>query len=171
MDILNTITSESNITIYKDTETINKSYVNQTLNIINFPQDIKSVEFRLNCDSDDYCFMRYSAGWTVALCIAYLLVFIIGLVGNLSVLWIILTFRRTYDLSVFNSCNKVFNGLISNLAFADLLVVIFCLPPTLIGNIFSPWILGRFVCKAVPYLQGVSVTASVYTLVAISADR
>ncbi|KAI2802929.1 Neuropeptide FF receptor 2 [Blomia tropicalis] len=33
------------------------------------------------------------------------------------------------------------------------------------------WVLGRMVCKAVPYLQGVSVNASVYTLVAISIDR
>lgn len=35
----------------------------------------------------------------------------------------------------------------------------------------TAWVLGRVVCKAVPYLQGVSVNASVYTLVAISIDR
>ncbi|GFQ69061.1 neuropeptide SIFamide receptor [Trichonephila clavata] len=33
------------------------------------------------------------------------------------------------------------------------------------------WILGLFLCKAVAYLQGVSVCASVNTLVAISVDR
>ena len=98
---------------------------------------IKSVEITQNCIDGQYdCLLRYSTGWTVALCVAYLFVFFIGLVGNMSVLWIIYSFRRTYELSVFNSCNKVFNGLIGNLAFADLLVVIFCLPPTLVGNIF-----------------------------------
>ena len=98
---------------------------------------LKGVEVSRTCDQGDFCFMRYSTVWTIALCVAYLFVFFIGLVGNLSVLWIIWKFRRTHDLSMFNSCNKVFNGLIGNLAFADLLVVLFCLPPTLIGNIFS----------------------------------
>ena len=33
------------------------------------------------------------------------------------------------------------------------------------------WILGEFMCKLVTYLQGVSVSASVNTLVAISIER
>jgi hypothetical protein len=113
---------------------LNKSLVNESLdtNI----RDIRN-ELQLSCDSNHGCFMRYSIIWTLALCIAYLFVFFIGLIGNMSVLWIIITLRRTHNLSVFSTCNKVFNGLIGNLAFADLLVVIFCLPPTLIGNIFS----------------------------------
>ncbi|CAG7825963.1 unnamed protein product [Allacma fusca] len=35
----------------------------------------------------------------------------------------------------------------------------------------SAWILGWFLCKTVPYVQGVTVCASVYSLVAISMDR
>ncbi|KAL6435401.1 hypothetical protein ACFW04_005409 [Cataglyphis niger] len=35
----------------------------------------------------------------------------------------------------------------------------------------SAWILGWFMCKAVAYIQGVSVAASVYSLVAVSLDR
>jgi hypothetical protein len=113
---------------------LNKSLVNHSLHT-----NIREMrnELQLGCDSNYGCFMRYSIIWTMALCIAYLFVFFIGLIGNMSVLWIIITLRRTHNLSVFNTCNKVFNGLIGNLAFADLLVVIFCLPPTLIGNIFS----------------------------------
>lgn len=79
----------------------------------------------------------YPASWTVALCIAYLIVFLIGLVGNLSVLWVIFVLRRNSCHSMFATCNKVFNGLIGNLALADSLVILFCLPPTLIGNIFT----------------------------------
>ncbi|KYM78585.1 Neuropeptide FF receptor 2 [Atta colombica] len=35
----------------------------------------------------------------------------------------------------------------------------------------TSWILGWFMCKAVAYIQGVSVAASVYSLVAVSLDR
>lgn len=35
----------------------------------------------------------------------------------------------------------------------------------------TAWILGLFMCKAVSYLQGVAVSASINTLVAVSADR
>ncbi|XP_023229586.1 neuropeptide SIFamide receptor-like [Centruroides sculpturatus] len=64
-----------------------------------------------------------------------------------------------------------FHFLLVNLAVADLQVVVFYLPATLVGHIFGPWILGLFICKAATYLQGVSVCASVHTLVAISIDR
>ena len=36
---------------------------------------------------------------------------------------------------------------------------------------FSAWVMGWLLCKAVPYIQGVAVCASVYSLVAISTDR
>ena len=37
--------------------------------------------------------------------------------------------------------------------------------------VFSGWPFGAFLCKSTPYLQGVSVCASVYTLAAIALDR
>ncbi|KRT84258.1 G protein-coupled receptor, partial [Oryctes borbonicus] len=33
------------------------------------------------------------------------------------------------------------------------------------------WVLGWWMCKTVPYIQGVSVAASVYSLIAVSLDR
>jgi hypothetical protein len=36
---------------------------------------------------------------------------------------------------------------------------------------FAAWIMGWVICKTVPYLQGVSVSASINTLVAISVER
>lgn len=86
---------------------------------------------------------RYSPVWTLALSIAYLVVFFLGLVGNLSVLWVIFILRRNSRQSMFATCNKVFNGLIGNLALADLLVIIFCLPATLISNIFTRKLLSE----------------------------
>ena len=35
----------------------------------------------------------------------------------------------------------------------------------------TAWVLGSIICKLVPYLQGVSVSASVYTLVAVAVER
>ncbi|PZC75711.1 hypothetical protein B5X24_HaOG205743, partial [Helicoverpa armigera] len=35
----------------------------------------------------------------------------------------------------------------------------------------TPWVLGWLMCKTVPYVQGLSVAASVYSLVAVSLDR
>lgn len=36
---------------------------------------------------------------------------------------------------------------------------------------YTEWTLGSFICKTVSYMQGVSVTASVSTLMAISVER
>lgn len=37
--------------------------------------------------------------------------------------------------------------------------------------IFSAWILGATICKLLPFFQGVSVCASVYSLVAVAVER
>lgn len=37
--------------------------------------------------------------------------------------------------------------------------------------LLSAWVLGWLMCKTVPYIQGVSVAASVYSLIAVSLDR
>ncbi|CAL8107549.1 unnamed protein product [Orchesella dallaii] len=94
--------------------------------------------------------------------IGYIFVFLFGVVGNCSVLIVVAKLHRMRTVTNFFICN---------LALADLLVLLFCLLPNLISNIFVPWILGWFLCKTVPYIQGVSVCASVYSLVAISMER
>ncbi|CAH0381766.1 unnamed protein product [Bemisia tabaci] len=38
-------------------------------------------------------------------------------------------------------------------------------------HILKTWVLGWYMCKVVPYVQGVSVAASVYSLIAVSIDR
>jgi hypothetical protein len=38
-------------------------------------------------------------------------------------------------------------------------------------RVFTAWLLGWWMCKTVPYVQGVSVAASVYSLIAVSLDR
>ncbi|XP_061787671.1 neuropeptide FF receptor 2-like [Nerophis lumbriciformis] len=65
----------------------------------------------------------------------------------------------------------VTNLFILNLAISDLLVGIFCMPTTLVDNIITGWPFGNMVCKLSGMVQGISVSASVFTLVAIAVDR
>lgn len=42
-------------------------------------------------------------------------------------------------------------------AVADLLLGVFCMPFTLIGQLLRDFIFGSFMCKIIPYFQGESV--------------
>lgn len=70
---------------------------------------------------------RHSLYMTAVYCVAYLLVFAIGLVGNCFVIAVVFRTPRM---------RTVTNFFIVNLAVADILVIIFCLPATLMSNIF-----------------------------------
>lgn len=66
--------------------------------------------------------------WSITiLIVSYLFVFCIGFVGNVTVIYIIL---RTPQMKTAT------NLYISSLAVADLLIVIICLPSTLVSNIY-----------------------------------
>ncbi|XP_054156214.1 neuropeptide SIFamide receptor-like [Oppia nitens] len=110
----------------------------------------------------DQLWFRHSSSVSIILCMAYTIVFILGIVGNCCVVIVVVQSPRM---------RTVTNFFIVNLAFADILVLIFCLPATLISNLLIPWIFGAIMCKAVAYLQGVVVSASINTLVAVSIDR
>ncbi|XP_050055207.1 neuropeptide SIFamide receptor-like isoform X3 [Aphis gossypii] len=107
--------------------------------------------------------MRYSPEVTVLFCIAYTAVFVVGFVGNMSVVLVVYK-----NVRMQSSPTNIF---IVNLAIADLLVIVVCVPFTLIGSITTEWRLGLVICKLVPYFQGVSVNASINTLMAISVER
>ncbi|XP_014672862.1 PREDICTED: neuropeptide FF receptor 2-like [Priapulus caudatus] len=94
--------------------------------------------------------------------VAYALVFVVGIVGNCFVIAVVARTPQMWCATHF---------FIANLAFADVLVLMFCLPVNFIQNVFFDYILGLFVCKVVTWLQGVSVSVSVTTLAAISLER
>jgi len=125
---------------YISNETIIKSTnLNSNLSISDLKLETEdNIEdyIKTLCNISFGCYLRHSITWTIAYLIAYLIVFLIGLIGNLSVLWIIYTLRKQKGTSSVSS-NKVFYRFVGNLALADLLVVLLCLPPTLIGNIFG----------------------------------
>lgn len=71
--------------------------------------------------------MRHSPALIAIFCMAYSLVFVLGILGNSLVISVVFRSPRM---------RTVTNFFIVNLACADILVVIFCLPATLLGNIF-----------------------------------
>ncbi|TRY83203.1 hypothetical protein DNTS_035114 [Danionella cerebrum] len=94
--------------------------------------------------------------------VSYLLIFIVCMLGNGVVCFIVLRSKNM---------RTVTNLFILNLAISDLLVGIFCMPTTLVDNIITGWPFGSLVCKLSGMVQGISVSASVFTLVAIAVDR
>ncbi|XP_076335187.1 cholecystokinin receptor-like [Tachypleus tridentatus] len=65
----------------------------------------------------------------------------------------------------------VTNVFLMNLAISDLLLGVFCMPFTLVGSLLRNFIFGDIICRLIPYLQAVSVSVSVWTLVSISFER
>ncbi|XP_060602876.1 neuropeptide SIFamide receptor-like isoform X2 [Ruditapes philippinarum] len=98
----------------------------------------------------------------IVYCVSYVLVFVIGLIGNSFVIAVIYK-----DPSMRN----VTNYFILNMSVADIIIAVFCVPFTLLGNIYSGWRYGAFLCKITPYVQSVVQCASVNTLAAIAFDR
>ncbi|KAM9858164.1 neuropeptide FF receptor 1 like 2 [Aulostomus maculatus] len=94
--------------------------------------------------------------------LAYLFIFLLCMGGNILVCVIVLGNRRM---------RTVTNLFILNLAISDLLVGIFCVPTTLVDNLITGWPFSNTVCKMSGFVQGVSVSASVFTLVAIAVER
>lgn len=103
---------------------------------------------------------------TIALTIMYCLSFILGFVGNLMSLRV-LTNRRSRRLAGVSATRS----LLVNLAVCDLAVVCVCMPITLGSRIYTAWVYGDLLCRAVPFTQAVSVSASVLTLTVISVNR
>ncbi|XP_047035294.1 orexin/Hypocretin receptor type 1-like [Helicoverpa zea] len=90
------------------------------------------------------------------------IVFVIGLIGNALVC--IAVYRN-------HSMRTVTNYFIVNLAVADFMVILICLPPTVLWDVTQTWFFGTAMCRIVLYFQSVSVTVSVLTLTFISVDR
>ncbi|KAH8347379.1 hypothetical protein KR059_010097 [Drosophila kikkawai] len=87
---------------------------------------------------------------------------ITGFLGNLLVILVV----------VFNNnMRSTTNLMIVNLAVADLLFVILCIPFTAADYVTDYWPFGGFWCRSVQYLIVVTAFASIYTLVLMSIDR
>ncbi|XP_045492261.1 cholecystokinin receptor-like [Colias croceus] len=92
----------------------------------------------------------------------YFLIFLLSISGNCLVIATLTSNRRM---------RTVTNVYLLNLAISDFLLGVFCLPFTLVGQIYRRFLFGATLCKLIPFLQAVSVSVDVWTLVAISLER
>lgn len=72
------------------------------------------------------------------------IVFVIGLIGNALVC--IAVYRN-------HSMRTVTNYFIVNLAVADFMVILICLPPTVLWDVTETWFFGTAMCRIVLYFQ------------------
>nr|XP_002732003.1 PREDICTED: neuropeptide Y receptor-like [Saccoglossus kowalevskii] len=98
----------------------------------------------------------------IILAILYACTSILSVVGNLVVCYIVLGNRRM---------RTVTNYFIVNLAISDILMAVLCVNLTFYYSINFHWPFGFVMCALVQFVQMVSVSISIFTLVAISLDR
>ena len=91
----------------------------------------------------------------------YGIICVIGICGNLMV---ILASRKPGMITVSN----IF---LANLAVADFTVSLVNIPTVAAYSFMVYWPFGAFLCKLIPFLQGLTLAASVGTLVAIAGER
>ncbi|XP_006892831.1 PREDICTED: neuropeptide Y receptor type 5 isoform X2 [Elephantulus edwardii] len=92
----------------------------------------------------------------------YTFVSLLGFMGNLLILMALMRKRNQ---------KTIVNFLIGNLAFSDILIVLFCSPFTLTSILLDQWMFGKVMCHIMPFLQCVSVLVSTLILISIAIVR
>ena len=92
----------------------------------------------------------------------FTLTMVLSIIGNLFVVLVFARGRRSRtDLRPF----------LINLAVADLIMAVFCMPFTFIYTMLKTWIFSKPLCPVVLFVQLCSVSGSVFTNMAIGMDR
>jgi neuropeptide Y receptor len=95
--------------------------------------------------------------------IFYIISMVLGVGGNTLVLLIFIYYQRTKSVTQF---------FIINLAISDLIFAILCIPSTYItAYMIQYWPFSGFFCIFLNYMQNVSVTLTVYTLIWLTLDK
>ena len=142
---------DSTSAIYNTSGYISNDSEDNTTNLI-----ANSTLDLLNAGDKDLALMDY------VLIVLYSITTVLAILGN-SIAIIIFTKgkRSKTDLRPF----------LINLAAADLIMAIFCIPFTFTYSLIGNWIFSAPMCPIVMFLQTVSVTGSVSTNMAIGIDR
>ncbi|XP_052120012.1 allatostatin-A receptor-like [Frankliniella occidentalis] len=113
-------------------------------------------------DSDEQIGPLMQKVVSIVVPLIFLAIVVVGLIGNALVVLVVAANQQMRSTT---------NLLIINLAVADLLFIVFCVPFTGTDYALTFWPLGDTWCKIVQYLIVVTSMASVYTLVLMSLDR
>lgn len=87
---------------------------------------------------------------------------VVGVLGNLCLICV--TIRQKEKANVTNL-------LIANLAFSDFLMCLICQPLTVIYTFMDYWVFGEALCKMSAFIQCMSVTVSILSLVLVALER
>nr|WOA03697.1 CHH family candidate receptor A34beta2 [Carcinus maenas] len=142
-----------------------------------FMEDTMNYTMPISCDQDPRISMNFSefgyiyrtTTWVpitwreVLKLLAYIITFLVSLVGNLLVILVV-----RYNRNMSSSTNQY----LVNLAVADLLVTLVCKWVHLVRHLSHPhYILPAFFCKLESFVQATALVASVFTLTVISMGR
>ena len=94
--------------------------------------------------------------------VVYLLMVLIAVGGNLVVIWVVVGNRRM---------RTVTNYFLVNLAVCDILITVFNTMFNFIYMCRSHWPFGVLYCKFISFVVPCTITASVFTFIAIAIDR
>ncbi|VDM78982.1 unnamed protein product, partial [Strongylus vulgaris] len=92
----------------------------------------------------------------------YLIVFLVGTVGNAMVIFVVNRFKRMRNVT---------NVFLASLSTADLCLIWFCVPIMFVKYMSHTWFMGRFACYSVHYIQQFTCFCSVLTMTMISFER
>ena len=113
-------------------------------------------------DQANHLPLKLQAGMTLA----YVVIFIISLVGNLMMVYVI--FKKPH-------LRKTTNLLLANMAIADLVITFFAMPYSVVflylRNVWISGIFGDVTCKIIQYALALSISASILTHALVSLDR
>ncbi|TMS33900.1 hypothetical protein L596_001588 [Steinernema carpocapsae] len=117
----------------------------------------------------------------------YLMVFLIGTVGNALVIFVVNSVCQGFARKVRNASPKaslrtmiferfkrmrnVTNVFLASLSTADLCLIWFCVPIMFVKYMSYAWFMGRFACYSVHYIQAFTCFCSVLTMTMISFER
>ncbi|XP_062242887.1 substance-K receptor [Platichthys flesus] len=101
--------------------------------------------------------------WQVALwAIAYTLIIVVSITGNVTVIWIILAHRRM---------RTVTNYFIVNLAFSDVSMATFNTLFNFVYALHNDWYFGLGYCRFQNFFPITAMFSSIYSMAAIAVDR
>nr|KAG5709682.1 hypothetical protein BaRGS_027707 [Batillaria attramentaria] len=103
-----------------------------------------------------------SAEAKVGLILLYSLTTLLAISGNVLVVLVFTKGRR---------CRTDIRPFLINLAVADLIMALFCMPFSFSFVMLKTWVFSKPMCTIVLFMQHLSVSASVFTNMAIGSDR
>ncbi|KAL3887979.1 hypothetical protein ACJMK2_000364 [Sinanodonta woodiana] len=106
--------------------------------------------------------LKFISLTSIIIPVIYGLITIFGFLGNILTIAVVLLHKANRGITKY---------LILNLAIADLLYVMFCVPFKAIYPVLHYWPFGDIWCRIHTYLEYVCYFASMYILVLVSVDR